>query len=388
MDSALDVVQFLYGGTGGQLAVGRMLDEGLRRVGLRTGVILHARAEDLVDERSVWPETEVVEVLPRHSRSDTTLTGRLAGTLRRHPSRVLIAHIPYGARAVHRAVRSGELAAAILVEHHSLARRRRRDDLRSARMLGAVSAVVMLTDAYRSGYPLHGRLDRLGIPVAVIPNGVDQARFHPGARPETRDATRDATRGAFRVGMAAAFVDGKDQATLIRAISIARRTDPSIELILMGDGPRRDELQQLVLELEIGGAVQMPGHLAEDDLAVALRGVDVYAHCSEGETQSTAILQAQATGLPVVATHAPGVTDAVAHGVDGILVPAGDADALAAALVDLAADSRRARDLGEAALERVRTTGTLETMVGAYLELLGTVDAPGPWRAARARLGG
>ena len=386
MRPTLDVVQLVYGGTGGQAAVARTIAAGLADVGIRSRVILHARPQDMLDDDGLWPSVEGVHRIARHGRIDRKLDGALRTELAAHPTSILLAHLPYGARAIRDSVRSGAVGAAVFVEHHSLARRRWRDDLRSARMVRAASAVVVLSEAYASGYRFAPTLARSSRELAVIPNGIDTERFRPAGTSGAPSGTTGQPPARLRIGMAATMAPGKDQRTLIRAVAIARRQRPDIELVLMGDGPLRPELEALAAEVLPAGACTFTGQLSEAELAERLRGLDLSAHCTQGETQSVAILQAQASGLPVVGTRVEGVVGAIEEGVDGVTVAPEDPDALAAVLLQLDADRDRVRAYGAAARARALAQAPQELMVRRYLELFARLVPGAPWEAAIERL--
>jgi glycosyltransferase involved in cell wall biosynthesis len=387
----LDVLQFVYGGAGGQAAVARNLATVLRRAGLTSGVVLHARSVDLVTDRAAWPDVDVVEVVPRTGRLDPSVSRSLERIVRRRPPRALLSHIPYAVGAVRRLSRDGTVVAATFTEHHSLARRRRRDDLRSWRMLRAVSATVLLTDAYLTAYPLKARAQRLGTPLRVIPNGVDTALFWPrdGGADGAADAARPTT-ASLRIGMASVLGPGKDHETLIRAAARVRESHPYAHLVLMGDGPTRRELERLCDTLGLLRAtagVSFTGQLGPEQLADTLRGLDLYVQSSAGETQSTAILQAQACGLPVIGTRVSGVSDAIRDGVDGLLIPFGDVTTMADAIRTLADDAPLRAAFGRAARAHIEGRFSIERMGQGYLALLDELDPSGPWREAHSRLG-
>jgi glycosyltransferase involved in cell wall biosynthesis len=381
--SLLDVVQFVYGGTGGQAAVARTIAAGFADVGVRSRIILHARPQDMLEDDALWSTAEAAYRIPRHGRFDPRLGKALRTELAAHPTRILLAHLPYGARAIHNSVRGGAVGSAVFVEHHSLARRRWRDDVRSARMVRAVSAVVVLSAEYASGYRFAPELRRSGRDLTVIPNGIDTMSFRPADPSDTSDA--NPSRG-LRIGMAATMAPGKDQWTLIRAVAIARRRQPGIELVLMGDGPRRPALEALASELLPAETCTFTGQLSEEELAGRLRDLDLYVHCTEGETQSVAILQAQSSGLPVIGTRVEGVVVAIEEGVDGVTVVPQDPDALAAAILQLDADRDRMRSYGAAARARTLRQAPQGLMVRRYLELFATLVPQGPWEGAIARL--
>jgi glycosyltransferase involved in cell wall biosynthesis len=97
------------------------------------------------------------------------------------------------------------------------------------------------------------------------------------------------------------------------------------------------------------------------------------------------LLEAYASGLPIVTTNVAGVRNMVRHGVDGILVEPGSAEALAEALGLLLVDAERRHALGRAARDRAVADFSADTMARRYLQLLASMDPNGPWAAAAAR---
>jgi len=379
-DGPVDVLHLLYGGTGGQAAVVRDLAAGLRSVGLTSGAVLHARPAELDVHTENWRDIDALWVIPRRARVDPTVSRSLRSVFARQGARAFVTHIPYAGRAISRARSDGSVASAVFVEHHALDRRTWRHDLRSRRMIGRVAAVALLSEAYLEQYPLRDRALHRGTSLVLLPNGVDIRQFRPT---DTSERTVDR---AFRLGMAGGMTRGKDQATLVRAVASLREAEMDVHLVLMGDGPERAELERLTARLGLSSAVTFTGQLPPLGLAEQLRALDVYVQSSQGETQSTAILQAQASGLPVVGTRVSGIIGAVREGVDGLLVEPESAESLSAAIRLLAERSDLARAYGRSARDRVAREFSLERMTHGYLDLFDRLDPTGPWRKASARL--
>ncbi len=154
----------------------------------------------------------------------------------------------------------------------------------------------------------------------------------------------------------------KDLGTLLTAIASL----PRAQLILVGDGPDRAALEARARELGIASRTNFLGFRA--DVNELLGAADVFALSSLTEGMSIAALEAMAAGLPVVATRVGGTPDVVEDGVTGILVPARDPGALAAALGPLLDDPARREALGGAGRERVRARFSLEATARRYLE--------------------
>ena len=217
-------------------------------------------------------------------------------------------------------------------------------------------------------------IEVIGVPperVVQIYNGVDQERFRPGPRRPQLAPPGFLGEGSLVVGTVGRLAAVKDQATLLRAFARLCEDDAGLakrlRLVLVGDGPEREPLEALAAELGIGERTWFAGD--RDEVAELLRLFDLFVLPSLGEGISNTILEAMATGLPVVATEVGGNPELVIPGENGLLVPSADADALAQALLALLRDARRRRTMGEASLARVRRDFHWDRTVARYLEV-------------------
>jgi glycosyltransferase involved in cell wall biosynthesis len=131
-----------------------------------------------------------------------------------------------------------------------------------------------------------------------------------------------------------------------------------------GDGAERPAFEAAAQAAGIADRVRALGD--RGDVPRLLRGFTVYAMSSRTEGYSIALLEACASGLPIVATDVGGNREIVREGVNGLLVPAGDPPALAAALARLLDDPARAAAMASAGLAFVRAEGSLEAMAARY----------------------
>jgi glycosyltransferase involved in cell wall biosynthesis len=159
----------------------------------------------------------------------------------------------------------------------------------------------------------------------------------------------------------------KDPLTLVHALAFARVRGNRYRAVIVGDGPDRAGLEAAVSELGIGSAVELHG--PRRDVPDLLARSDVFVLASRSEGGPISILEAMAAGLPVVASDVGGVRELVADGVTGLLVPAADTDALAAALERLLADPGLRRRMGAAGHERARERFDLSAHRRSHLEL-------------------
>lgn len=159
---------------------------------------------------------------------------------------------------------------------------------------------------------------------------------------------------------------GKGHAVAAEAVARLRERHPNLRLLVAGDGPARPEAERAVEAL--GGAGLLLGH--RTDVMEVLDAVDVLVHPSEADAFPTAVIEAMAAGLPVVATRVGGIPEIVADGETGTLVPAPAAAAeLAAALEPLVADTELRARMGAAGRARYRQEFTVETWARRTREL-------------------
>jgi len=187
--------------------------------------------------------------------------------------------------------------------------------------------------------------------VDVVPNGVDVTRFAPRSGPN-RSLT------ALWLGVMAPV---KRLDVLVEALADV----PELKLLLVGSGPEREAVEKAACERGIAGRVAFRDRVANPESAFA--EADFFVLPSAAENCPLALLQAMASGLPVVASSVGGVPEIVRDGVDGVLVPPGQAAALAGALRALAADPARRRAMGGCARQRVVGRHTLQTCVDGLL---------------------
>ncbi|MDO8932216.1 MAG: TIGR03088 family PEP-CTERM/XrtA system glycosyltransferase [Rhodocyclaceae bacterium] len=213
--------------------------------------------------------------------------------------------------------------------------------------------------------------DRVGIParkVTQIYNGVDASRFHPAeAMPAINDCPFNRPEH-WLVGTVGRMQTVKDQTLLARAFIRALELKPELKmrlrLVMVGDGPLRAEAQQLLAAAGVAELAWLPGE--RHDVPDILRGLDCFILPSLAEGISNTILEAMATELPVIATQVGGNPELVSERHTGKLVPAGDPEAMALAIINYATHPEQARAAGRAGKAVVEDRFSLDAMVGAY----------------------
>jgi sugar transferase (PEP-CTERM/EpsH1 system associated) len=217
-------------------------------------------------------------------------------------------------------------------------------------------------------------LGRLGVPpqrVTQIYNGVDVQRFWFSAAREHIPKCPFQGRDEWLVGTVGRLQPIKDQLNLVRAFIRAVELAPSrkerLRLAIIGDGPLYTEASSLLKRAGLEGLAWMPGE--RDDVPAILRGLDCFVLPSLAEGISNTILEAMATGLPVIATDVGGNSELVEVGRTGDLVPASDTEALAHRILAYARDPAAGRSQGREGRTKVERQFSLESMVQQYHSL-------------------
>lgn len=304
----------------------------------------------------------------RRPGKDWGVAYRMAHELRRRQTEVIHAHqyAPFFYSALAR-VAAGGAPRLIFTEHGrhypDVVNRGRRWLNRSLLSRLATESNAVCSFSARALQTQDGFAGRT---VRVIENGID---------PECYGRALDAPATRVRLGLSARrryianvarFHPVKDQRTLLEAFRTVAAAKPDVDLIFVGDGPLRRELEAHVERLQLSGRVHFMG--VRPDVPAILGVVDIFALTSVSEAASITLLEAMASGLPVVVTDVGGNPEIVRHDREGLLVARGDTAAIAKALLRLLDDSDLARRLGLAGADRVRQVYRLDQTVEHHYE--------------------
>ncbi len=230
----------------------------------------------------------------------------------------------------------------------------------------------------------------IGVPslaITQIYNGVDTQCFVPprAARGPVEGLPFNDPR-FWVIGTVGRLAAVKDQMSLIRALARMHRADAAardrMRLVIVGDGPLRDELLSLAQTEGVADCVWLPG--ARSDIAQVMSGLDVFVLPSLAEGISNTLLEAMACGRPVIASAVGGNLELVDHDDSGTLVPAADEQALDTALLRYFVESDTAKRHGAAARAAVEARFSLDRMVADYAALYERVAARRVKRTADA----
>lgn len=203
-----------------------------------------------------------------------------------------------------------------------------------------------------------------------IYNGVDIQRFHPrrGARAACLPKEFSSEK-VFLLGTVGRLQTVKDQATLVRAFLQLRQLSPDcanhVRLVLVGDGPGRIEIEKILEDEGVQPYVWMAGE--RQDIPELLQSLDLFVLPSAAEGISNTILEAMASGLPIVATKVGGNSELVREGVTGSLVPPKNPVAMAKAIARYVKDSDLVQQHGLSGRAVVERQFSMEAMINGYL---------------------
>ena len=216
-------------------------------------------------------------------------------------------------------------------------------------------------------------LESIRVPAARVVrlhNGVDTDLFHPvnGVR-EPLACPEFAPPGTFVIGNVGRMQEVKGQLTLAQAFLLLLRMVPDakrrLRLVMIGDGPLRREVASVLDQAGAGQLAWLAG--ARDDVARIMRGLDLFVLPSLAEGISNTILEAMASGLPVIATAVGGNAELVNAGRTGTLIPPADPHAMAQAMLHYVSDGAECRRQGQEGRSTAERDFSMAAMVNGYL---------------------
>jgi len=209
-----------------------------------------------------------------------------------------------------------------------------------------------------------------GVPAAKVQtarDAVDTEKFQPGCRwPAWRDAF-NLPRDSLVVGMAAQMIERKGHRYLLDAAPRVLAAVPSARFLILGRGPLESRLRDDVAQRGLTEQIHFLGF--REDLDRLFPCLDLFVHPATLEGLGVVLLQAAACQVPIVAAAAGGIPEVVRDGVNGRLVPPGDAHALGDAIIELLNDAERRQRMGVAGRRIVEDEFSIDTMVDGNLRV-------------------
>jgi glycosyltransferase involved in cell wall biosynthesis len=352
---------------------------GLQGLGCRPLVCAWRRGGALEERfRAAGIELDVPDTDDRGGWQRLGVPKLLGHTIRRRGVNVLHAHLSDSLAWA--ALLQGRAAVPCLVSHHTtdlidtVGIGRPLYGWTRRRLLYACSRVVAhniaVSDAVRARLVAEAHVPAARI--SVIENGLalpaaERVAASADRRRRCRAGAGLATGGGPTVVAVGRLTREKGFDTLLHAVPAIRAVRPDARVVILGDGPYRDDLLRLRAELGLTDIVALPGFV--DDVGAVLEQADVLAAPSHIEGLPMAVIEAMAWGLPVVVSDIPGHRDLVPDGSTGLCVPLGDAAALAAGVLATLAGGAAVETRVGRALANVRQTYIAEAMARRHLDL-------------------
>jgi glycosyltransferase involved in cell wall biosynthesis len=358
----------------------------LRELGeeIETFTIRRTPPEKLLSELDVAEDRRTCAILP-------TGAGRLIGAhvraLARSPRRyasTLAAALTLGPAGARNRLWQLFYFAEAMIFRREL--RHRRVDHVHVHFVNVAAWVTLLAclyerDRWTWSFTMHGPLEFDDVDFYKIPEKVSQAAFvacisdfarsqlmrlcaredwaklhvvHCGVTDVASSPHGSPSAGTLQVASVGRLAPQKGFDVLLDALAEVRRDGVDARLTLVGDGPLRERLQQRAARPDLDGSVSFTGALSGEAVGAVLRDCDVFCLPSFAEGVPVVLMEAMASGLPVVTTRIMGIPELVEDGVEGLLVAPGRADLVAGALRRLAADPAERRRMGAAGMDKVR----------------------------------
>jgi glycosyltransferase involved in cell wall biosynthesis len=321
------------------------------------------RPEAPLRERLALPDARVI-TLPLRNALDVASASRLAAFARDNQIQIVHAHVARDYPLAAHAVRLVKGTRLVLTRHVPFA-------LNSLHRIAVANVSRVI--AVSAGVARKLREQGIFSPdkISVVPNGVDFDHYDRALEGFDREQYRRTLSASARllVGTVGELSETKGQEDLLRAAaSVVRSTGSArrVEFLIVGEDNSEDQrtrrrLERIVEEENLRGRVHFRGFAP--DLPRLLAALDVYVSASRAEAFGLATVEAMICGAPVVATATDGSREIVEDDRTGRLVPVGNVEALAAALVELLEDERERERLGTNALHSVTERFSLKRMV-------------------------
>lgn len=191
--------------------------------------------------------------------------------------------------------------------------------------------------------------NKRGFPTQIVPNIIDLGRFADNRRCANASAA-----SCPRLLVARNLEPIYDNMTALRAFRIVRQSYPAASLIIAGSGPEREALERLAAQLDLSDAVTFTGRVENEDMPRLYASADIMLNPSLADNMPISVLEALAAGVPVVTTNVGGIPHLVEHGKTALLIPPQDPAAMAAAIMALLGNPRKAERMRQAGAESVR----------------------------------
>jgi len=345
--------------------------EGFKSQGVRTHLAVFTEGRLAETARGLGVD---VHVLPKRFRGDIRPLTGLINLVRKKKIDIVHTHLVSGNLYGRLAGKVAGVKGIVTTLHHS-----RKEALGNF-------ALPFMANLFFRGDIFMGRLsDRMISPSAdlkrlLIDHDLDPARITviPNAinmdKTKVSDDEMDACRRELRippgmkiVGMVGRLVEVKNFDLFIQAARKVLGQNPKVLFLIVGDGPLRHKLEKQAADSGIKERIIFTGF--RDDVFRLIAMMDLFVLCSTSETNPIALMEAMASGKPVIATDVGGVSELIDHHITGWLCPSGDLACLTEAMIHLLSHPEQAKEIGARAREKMQKTYSLETITAQLLEV-------------------
>ncbi len=361
----LKVAQILYSGLGGHASVVFSIINADKQRQLCNHLIFYGIEETKPEyiEKCEQLKIPYTSIIKKSTKDNINPYLKLFNSLKTIKPDIILCHSPNVIipSYLYKKINSTKL---IIVEHTPNQVKRKSEWLWSLLSMIVANKVVLLSEQYRVDLKKKLGFIFRSSKVKVIPNGIDIDVFAPSLK-------RQNWKGVS-IGMVSRLSVSKDHNALIKAF-VKLKGKPyydSLNLYIAGDGETRDSLIKITEELDLKSKVHFLGMLDEQQIIDLLNDLDIYVHSSLGETMSTAIMQAMACGLPVIATDIPGINNLIEHEKTGLLFTKGDDNELQSYIDSLVLNLELRRKLMESAREYAINYFSNKIMFSKYSKLI------------------
>ncbi|CAA9889321.1 conserved hypothetical protein [Candidatus Methylobacter favarea] len=211
----------------------------------------------------------------------------------------------------------------------------------------------------------------IGIPaerLSLIANGVDTKIFSPRPRNAEFRALHNIPETALLVGFVGRLAVEKGPDRFARAAELIHKTLPDTHFLMVGEGPMEDEIRQIISQSNLEDCIHMTGIL--EDMQNIYPEFDILVSSSRSEGMPLVVLEAMASGIPIVAMDVGGVAEIIESAMSGFLAKTGDIEALAHFAITLLATPELKDSMGQAARQRVERQFSLSASVDSVAQLI------------------
>lgn len=252
-----------------------------------------------------------------------------------------------------------------MVEHQSNHAKSKKDWVYTFFILLLSPQIVYLTESYKKEIlgRFKGWVNQKKI--RIIPNGINLKKYYP--------ASERLANEVLTFSMISRLNSLRDHKTLICAIGEVSKTKPC-KLYIAGDGETKDELINLVNELELEEIVEFTGLLNEDEIVSLLHKTDIYIHSSLAETQSTSLMQVMACKIPIIATDIEGIREMLTSGKDALLFKPKNVNDLLSGIFRLINDEKLKREIVIHSFIKIKNKYCNNQQFNSYIKHLNQSD--------------